>query len=770
MDSTQSAAGVLATPRSAPEADVVEVRGADPVDVRSADAVDVRGADGVEARGTEGMEASVVGSVNVHGTDAAKVRGTETVEIYGPDAADVRGAASVDVRGADAARAQIRGTDSVDIRGADSSDVRGVDGLDVRGADGGNVRGAETADLRSAETVDLRGAVSVDVHGMDGHSADTVNVHGVGAVGVRGVDGVQGARGADTATAAPAAPAAVTSTAITTGGVARRRGGWDPLDDLAVRVGSTLDPVITAQEVADLVVPGLADHVSILLRESMLSGTGAAEPRDGPIRLVRLAISAWDADLAEQLRNAWPVGQVIVVPEAAPHSRAMRSHETIIEPVRQLPPTVDEIDVIELPEDRPAVFASLLVGGRVLGVMVFTRDPERGPFRPAEITSIERVAARASIWMDNARLHDQLRHMAISMQTAMLPTKLATPAGLEIAHRYLPGSDMAVVGGDWFDVIELSGGRVALVVGDVMGHGTQAASAMGQMRTAVRTLAAVDLPPAEVLAHLDDLMPDIDDSLFATCVYAVYDPATQQCSISRAGHVPPVVVHPDGRTEVLHQVAPGLPLGLGGAMGTFDTLDIELADGALFVLCTDGLLENKARDIDTGLNLLRANLAGPGRPLQEICDQVVKELDLTQDRDDIALLIARVRPLPPDRSATWWLPGEPRQVAHCRRLVRDTLAAWELSPLTETVELLVSELVTNAIQHAGGEIRLRLQRDESGLLCEVCDQTRTPPELQELSATAERGRGILLVNELSRKWGHRRTASGKIVWFTLEQP
>jgi serine phosphatase RsbU (regulator of sigma subunit)/anti-sigma regulatory factor (Ser/Thr protein kinase) len=556
--------------------------------------------------------------------------------------------------------------------------------------------------------------------------------------------------------------------AARTGSARSERGGWDPLDELAVRVGSTLDPAITAHEVVELAVPGFADHASILLRQSVLSGAGAAEPRDGPIRLVRLAFSARDAELAERLRTAWPVEQVIVVPETSPYAKAMRSHKVIIDSMHTLPPAADGSDVGELMGGRPGVFAPLLVGGRVLGVMVLTRNPARGEFRPVELASIERLAARASIWMDNARLHDQLRHTAISMQKAMLPTKLAAPAGLEIAHRYLPGSDMAVVGGDWFDVIGLSGGRVALVVGDVMGHGTQAASAMGQMRTAVRTLAAVDLPPAEVLAHLDDLMPHIDDSLFATCIYAVYDPATQQCSISRAGHVPPLVVHPDGRTEVLHQVAPGLPLGLGGATGTFDTLDIDLPDGALFVLCTDGLLENKARDIDSGLNLLRANLAEPGRPLQEICDQVVKELDLTKDRDDIALLISRVHPLPADRSAAWLLPGEPRQVAHCRRLVRDTLAAWELSALTETVELLVSELVTNAIQHAGGELRLRLQRNETGLLCEVCDRTRTPPELQELSATAERGRGILLVNELSRKWGHRRTATGKIVWFSID--
>ncbi len=565
------------------------------------------------------------------------------------------------------------------------------------------------------------------------------------------------------------AAGAVLATARPDHGPGARGRGWDPLDELAVRVGTTLDPAITAQEVVDLAVPGFADHAAILLRESVLSGAGAAEPRDGPIRLVRLAFSAWDRDLADRMRTAWPVGQILVVPEASPHAQCMRRRAVVTDSLHSLPPTMDgSEDMEQALAGRRAVFAPLLVGGRVLGLMAFTRDRLRGGFTAGELASIERVAARAAIWMDNARLHDQLRHTAISMQKAMLPTKLSAPAGLEIAHRYLPGSDMAVVGGDWFDVIALSGGRVALVVGDVMGHGTQAASAMGQMRTAVRTLAAVDLPPAEVLAHLDDLMPDIDDSLFATCVYAVYDPATQRCSVSRAGHVPPVVVRPDGGTEVLHQIAPGLPLGLGGSTGTFDTLEIDLPDGSLFVLCTDGLLENKARDIDSGLNLLRANLSEPARPLQEICDQVLKELDLTKDRDDIALLIARVHPLPADRSCAWTMPGEPRQVARCRRLVREALAAWELGRLTETVELLVSELVTNAIKHAGGEIRLRLQRDEGALLCEVCDHTRTPPQLHDLVATADRGRGILLVDKLSRKWGHRRTALGKVVWFTLD--
>jgi serine phosphatase RsbU (regulator of sigma subunit)/anti-sigma regulatory factor (Ser/Thr protein kinase) len=560
-------------------------------------------------------------------------------------------------------------------------------------------------------------------------------------------------------------------------GVTGRRGTWEPLDELPVRVGSKLDPAITAQEVVDLVVPGFADQASILLRESVLSGAGAAEPRDGPIRLIRLALGVWDDRVADRLRTALPVGALTVVSDESPYARCMRSHQVIIEqapaedPSGTVPRAQDGTDLTAVLGRRSAVFAPLLVGGRVLGLAVLSRGPTRSGFSPAEVATIERLATRAAIWMDNARLHDQLRRTAISLQKAMLPTSLVAPAGLEVAHRYLPGSDVAVVGGDWFDVIGLAGGRVALVVGDVMGHGTQAATVMGQLRTAVRTLAAVDLPPAEVLAHLDDLMPNIDGTLFATCLYAVYDPATQQCSISRAGHVPPLVVRPDGTAEVLHQVGPGLPLGLGGDVGTFDTLDIDVPDGSLFVLCTDGLLENKARDIDSGLRLLRANLsADPSRPLQEICDQVVKELDLTKDRDDIALLISRLHALPRDRSAAWWIPGEPRQVSRCRRLVRETLTEWQLTELRDTVELLVSELVTNAIQHAGGDIRLRLQRDEDGLLCEVCDNTRTPPELQELSATAERGRGILLVKELSRRWGYRRTASGKVVWFTLKLP
>jgi anti-sigma regulatory factor (Ser/Thr protein kinase) len=543
-----------------------------------------------------------------------------------------------------------------------------------------------------------------------------------------------------------------------------------PIGGLATWVGSTLDPATTAREVVELVTAGFADHACVLLRESMSHGDGAAEPREGPIRLLRLAVGGADPQAAATL----PVGALAIAAVGSPHAVAMRTRTVLVEErvasvgAALHGATPCDATPCEPPTGHSAVYAPLLAGSVVLGVLVCSRGPQRAPFTDQDATTAEHLAGRAAVWMDIVRIYHHQHRIALIMQQAFLPRILADPVGLETAHRYLPGSDAAVVGGDWFDVIGLSGGRVALVVGDVMGHGSRAATAMAQLRTAVRTLAVVDLAPAEVLAYLDEMMPGIDENLFATCIYAVYDPITLTCEIARAGHVPPLLVLPDGRTEVLHRVDPGLPLGLGGEVGTYRSLEIEVPEGALFVLCTDGLLENKARDIDSGLDLLRANLADPQRPLQEICNQVLEELDLNRDRDDIALLIARVHPLPAARSVAWRLPGEPQQVARARRLVRETLEGWGLDRLVDTAELLVSELVTNAIQHAGGEVRLRLDRDRDRVLrCEVCDTTPNPPQLREFSATSEHGRGILLVDALAAAWNFRRTASGKVVWFEL---
>ena len=557
----------------------------------------------------------------------------------------------------------------------------------------------------------------------------------------------------------------------------RRRAQRDPADDLAFLVGSTLDPAVTAQEIVDLVVPEFADYASLLLREDVLTEGASTQLRPGPITLRRMALAAGTADLTARLRAALPMGVPTVIGEDSPYARCMASRSVLVEPQlcsaggRPGSGPAEDTELTRLLIGRHGVYAPLVVGTGVLGLLVFSRSPENNLFDPGEIDYAAYVAARAAVWMDNARQFSRQQRTALVMQQALLPQNLAEPDGLEIAHRYLPASDIEVVGGDWYDVIALSGGRTALVVGDVMGHSTAAASAMGQLRTAVRTLAGVDLPPAQVLTHLDELMPSIDDSLFATCIYAIYDPTTQKCVLSRAGHVPPLIVLPGQPPEVLHRVRPGLPLGLRIDYSPYDTVEIDMPDGSLLVLCTDGLLENKNRDIDTGLDMLCDNVAQSSRPLQTICDQVVHELDLNKDRDDIALLIARVHPPSHHYSATWDLPARMDQVPHCRRLVRATLTEWGLGHLIENAELLVSELATNALRHAGGSFQLRLRRGKF-LLCEVCDNARTPPEIntrivEHPFLLSEEGRGMVLVGEFSRRWGFRPTAAGKVVWFEL---
>jgi GAF domain-containing protein/anti-sigma regulatory factor (Ser/Thr protein kinase) len=557
----------------------------------------------------------------------------------------------------------------------------------------------------------------------------------------------------------------------------RRRPRRDPATELAFLTGSTLDPAVTAQEIVDLVVPDFADYATLLLREDVLTESADARVRPEPVALRRLALATESAELTARLWAAEPMAAPTVIGPDSPYARCMASRSVLVEPRTHpaggpdAPGLAGDPELARLLNARCGVFAPLVAGADVLGVLVLSRCPEEDRFDPGEIDYAAHVAARAAAWLDNARRFSRQQRTALVMQKALLPQNLAEPDGLEIAHRYLPASEIEVVGGDWFDVIALSGGRTALVVGDVMGHSTAAASAMGQLRTAVRTLAGVDLPPAQVLTHLDELMPHIDESLFATCIYAIYDPTTHKCVLSRAGHVPPLIVLPGQPPEVLHRVRPGLPLGLRVDYSPYDTVEIDMPEGALLVLCTDGLLENKNRDIDTGLDLLCENVARSKRPLEAICDQVVRELDLNKDRDDIALLVARVYPPTRGLSAAWDLPASADQVPRCRRLVRDTLADWGLGHLIETTTLLVSELVTNALLHSGGNFQLRLHKGKI-LLCEVCDDERLPPRLHtegpdRLDLLAEDGRGMVLVSELSRRWGFRPTAAGKVVWFEL---
>ncbi len=370
--------------------------------------------------------------------------------------------------------------------------------------------------------------------------------------------------------------------------------------------------------------------------------------------------------------------------------------------------------------------------------------------------------------------------MAVDLQQSLLPHGLPEQNALDVAFRYLPAQ--AGVGGDWFDVIPLPGARVALVVGDIVGHGMHAAATMGRLRTAVFNFSMLDLPPDDLLAHLDDLVGRIDKDetgdgpgqpagaapiTGATCLYAVYDPVTRVCEMARAGHLPPALVAPDGTVELL-EVPAGPPLGLGGL--PFEAAEFRLEEGSRLVLYTDGLVEDRSRDIDVGLDGLRAALSGhPDRSADATCDAVVRALLPAAPTDDIALLVAGTRALPPSRIARWDVPSDPAAVAAVRNAATGRLAEWGLDELEFTTELILSELITNAIRYATGPIDVRLLLDRT-LICEVADASSTSPHLRYAATTDEGGRGLFLVAQMAERWGTRYTKDGKIIWVEQRIP
>ena len=312
--------------------------------------------------------------------------------------------------------------------------------------------------------------------------------------------------------------------------------------------------------------------------------------------------------------------------------------------------------------------------GITLGFIVCTR---RKGFRAFDAYDTEigmEFASRAAIFIDNARRYNRERATALTLQRSLLPTGLSAPSSVEVWHRYLPGSQLIEVGGDWYESINLPGARVALVVGDVAGHGVRAAVTMGRLRTAIQTLSMLELPPAETLQQLNELMQKIGDREphFATCAYAIYDAVNGTCEVASAGHLPPLLVRPDGTSEFL-DVSPAPPLGVGEGLISSRTFEIE--DGSLFVLYTDGLVESRGRDIDDGLNRLQSifNSDSANGSMEELCKAILAGAYSDQHRDDIAILLARLGRIDGSQQASWVLPGELTAAREARSLVAEPL-------------------------------------------------------------------------------------------------
>ncbi|WP_406432475.1 SpoIIE family protein phosphatase [Streptomyces sp. NBC_00631] len=445
------------------------------------------------------------------------------------------------------------------------------------------------------------------------------------------------------------------------------------------------------------------------------------------------------------------------------------------------PAVEDKISMGTVPKMAWA-FLPLIASGRAVGASILSFNRPR-PFTEEERTLLTTFSALVGQALERARLYDLEHARAQELQSALLPRVLPRLPGAVAAARYLPAGRGEQVGGDWFDVIPLSADRVALVIGDVMGHGIAEAATMGRLRTAVRTLADLDMAPDELLGHLNDLVSDLGEDFYATCLYAVYDPVGRTCCYCLAGHPPPVFVQPDG---TVHRpvVSPDPPLG--AATPPFAVHELPLPDQSLVVLCTDGLIESAAQDAEQGLVQLERVVGGAGvrpagftgtgqeadlRGVEELCDTVVARLvpDREHTADDAALLIAHTRAMPAEDIASFGLPDDPRAAGQARELVRGQLSRWGLDDLSMTTELLVSELVGNVIRHAKGPLRLRLLRSRI-LTCEVYDGSLSTPRIRHATYTDEGGRGLQLVAALSRRWGARYLSDAKCIWTEQDIP
>ncbi|MGW3208068.1 SpoIIE family protein phosphatase [Streptomyces sp. NPDC001135] len=559
------------------------------------------------------------------------------------------------------------------------------------------------------------------------------------------------------------------------------------VNEAGTSIGTTLDVLRTAQELADFAVPRFADFVIVDLLEPVLSteghgawltdaGPAPARPvmRRAALRSVREGCPEAVARVGDRVHFLPPPhdgsllteGEPLLIPVLDPSDELWLARE----PVRT--ERIREFGMHSL------IAVPMRARNTVLGLTTFARSLNPVSFGTDDVLLARELVARAAVCVDNARRYTREHTAALTLQRSLLPPALTGGTALEVASCYRPADPSDGVGGDWFDVIPLSGARVGLVIGDVVGHGITAAASMGRLRTAVQTLAAMEMPPDELLAHLDDLVLRLSDEetaagtaarstfIGATCVYAVYDPVSRRCAMARAGHPPPVVVAPGGPARFA-EIPAGPPLGLGGM--AFEATEIELAENSLFGLYTNGLIEGCDRDVERGMSQLGEVLAHTGEDLDAVCASTVRQLVPVPQPDDIALLLTRTHALGTDRVASWDVTADPAAVGVLRAQATRQVEDWGLGELAVTTELVVSELVTNAIRYATPPIRLRLLRD-TRLTCEVADASSTAPRLRHARITDEGGRGLFLVAQLTQRWGARYTGDGKVIWAEQEIP
>ncbi|MFF8196156.1 SpoIIE family protein phosphatase [Streptomyces bobili] len=546
-------------------------------------------------------------------------------------------------------------------------------------------------------------------------------------------------------------------------------------------IGTSLDIGETAQSLAESLL-AWGDVAAVDLDFAVWTGEGVTEQAQGRIRLRRAALVP---------DRAWPEGYVTPgddLPSDASRllAQAVRRDEApqaIVVPDRE---TVERLlgspRVIRalVPGDRSASVACipLVLDGAppvVLGVAEVWRRADR-PFRDSELFDLQELVARTAHHVDLARQHQREHTQVLTLQRRLLPRSGGDT--LEIASVYQPATpDSAGVGGDWVNSFPLPDGRTALVVGDVVGHGLGAAAAMGQLSMEARALLSAGLAPDEVLEHLDGTVTLLDDAesglaagysaLGSTCCVALYDPVSHHLSLSSAGHLPPVLVLPDGRAGLL-AVRPHPGLGAEFALREpFDVHTFDAPPGSLLALYTDGLVEDRDLSIDEGISRLTdaVSTVHPWDALHQAARHVVSALAPSRQRDDVTLLLARLIGYRKEDTATWRLSARDDAPARARAHASALLRRWRITGRAlDDVPLLISELVTNAVRFAAGPITVRLIRTGHGLLCEVGDTGNGRPRLSRGGPLDDGGRGLHVLHRLTTRWGVRWTDTGKVVW------
>ncbi|MEU6317882.1 SpoIIE family protein phosphatase [Streptomyces sp. NPDC047009] len=538
------------------------------------------------------------------------------------------------------------------------------------------------------------------------------------------------------------------------------------LEQVRKRVGQRLDVMGVCEELADAVVPAVSGIVVIEVIEDVVRG------EQPPLAPVDPAVPLRRAAFRGQA-SAHPVGEVRKLPEGTPFSRVLTDLRPRLVQVQEdsvwLAADPARAEAIRRSHAHSLIVAPLSVRGEAPGVVSFYRHGREDPFDEEDIALTSDVCAHTALCIDNARRFTQERTIAATVKRKLLPQRPAKPSTVEISHLHIPGPGG---GGAWYDVIELAGARTALIVGDVAGRGMATATTMGQLRTALHSLAALDLEPDELMARLSDTaarlaaeraaLPAGDplhrEPLTAGCLIVVYDSVEQECAIVRAGLPEPFAVAP-GSSTVRVPVAAG-PLLAGTGSAPFPATKITVPEGSVLAVVNEEIRMPSA-SLDSLLE------KGAARPMDDLCDTIAYALRECDESEKL-VLVARTKALPPDRVLTCPLPSDPEAAPLARAAVRRQLKTWQIDEESAfTTELIASELVGNAVRYGTPRIRLRLILDRL-LTCEVSDSATSAPHVRHARTVDETGRGLFIIANVADNWGTRFNSQGKTVW--AQQP